>query len=95
MTVWLICFLLLFAIAEVFSWAFDWLGELSLPLPIHILAGSILAVASNYDRILAPYNYNGEFWSRTSRIDNTTPEITVSPAAINYNLLDQENINTN
>lgn len=78
MTVWLICFFLLFAIAEVFSWAFDWLGNLSLPLPIHILAGSFLAVASNYDKILAADNYNGGLLPRSSTFDNATSEIGVS-----------------
>ncbi|BAZ91244.1 hypothetical protein NIES932_27510 [Raphidiopsis curvata NIES-932] len=78
MTVWLICFFLLFAIAEVFSWAFDWLGNLSLPLPIHILAGSFLAVASNYDKILGTDNYHGELLPRSSTFDNATSEISIS-----------------
>lgn len=79
MTVWLICFFLLFAIAEIFSWAFDWLGNLSLPLPMNILAGSFLAVASNYDKILAAENYNGDLLPRSSKFDNATSEIIVSP----------------
>jgi hypothetical protein len=78
MTVWLICFFLLFAIAEVFSWAFDWLGSLSLPLPIHILAGSFLAVASNYNKIIAAENYNGELLPKITKFDNDTSEISVS-----------------
>ncbi|MBD2502232.1 hypothetical protein [Anabaena azotica] len=51
MRVWLVCFLLLFAIAELF----DWLKEFSLPLPIYILGGAFLAVASNYDKIFGYY----------------------------------------
>ncbi|MBW4557281.1 MAG: hypothetical protein KME59_15300 [Trichormus sp. ATA11-4-KO1] len=51
MKVWLACFLLLFALAELF----DWLKAFSLPLPIYILGGAFLAVASNYDKIIGSY----------------------------------------
>ncbi|MFN6516241.1 MAG: hypothetical protein RMY29_017310 [Nostoc sp. CreGUA01] len=48
MRVWLACFFVLFALAEFF----DWLQKFNLPLPIYILGGAFLAVASNYDKIL-------------------------------------------
>jgi hypothetical protein len=48
MKVWLGCFLVLFAVAELF----DWVKDLSLPLPIYILGGAFLAVASNYNRLI-------------------------------------------
>jgi hypothetical protein len=51
MRVWLACFVVLFALAEFF----DWLQEFSLPLPIYILGGAFLAVASNYDKIIGSY----------------------------------------
>ncbi|QMS88267.1 hypothetical protein HUN01_11925 [Nostoc edaphicum CCNP1411] len=51
MRVWLACFFVLFALAELF----DWLQEFNLPLPIYILGGAFLAVASNYDRIFDSY----------------------------------------
>ncbi|MBD2532189.1 hypothetical protein H6G97_22440 [Nostoc flagelliforme FACHB-838] len=51
MRVWLACFLVLFALAELF----DWLQEFNLPLPIYILGGAFLAVASNYERIFGSY----------------------------------------
>ncbi|MDF2388575.1 hypothetical protein JMG10_44560, partial [Nostoc ellipsosporum NOK] len=51
MRVWLACFLVLFALAELF----DWLQEFNLPLPIYILGGAFLAVASNYDKIVCSY----------------------------------------
>ena len=51
MRVWLACFFVLFALAEFF----DWVKELSLPLPIYILGGAFLAVASNYNKLIAPY----------------------------------------
>ncbi len=51
MRVWLACFLVLFALAELF----DWLQEFNLPLPIYILGGAFLAVASNYDKIVGSY----------------------------------------
>lgn len=51
MKVWLACFLVLFALAELF----DWLQEFNLPLPIYILGGAFLAVASNYEQIFGSY----------------------------------------
>ncbi|WP_445638726.1 hypothetical protein [Nostoc sp. DSM 114161] len=48
MRVWLACFFVLFALAEFF----DWLQKFNLPLPIYILGGAFLAVASNYDKIV-------------------------------------------
>ncbi len=42
----LICFLVFFALSQVFQWA----QELTLPLPFFILGGAILAIASNFDR---------------------------------------------
>lgn len=51
MRVWLACFLVLFALAELF----DWLQGFSFPLPIYILGGAFLAVASNYEKIVGSY----------------------------------------
>jgi len=51
MRVWLACFFVLFAIAKLF----DWVQQLSLPLPIYILGGAFLAIASNYDKIVGSY----------------------------------------
>lgn len=47
MRVWLVCFFAIFALAELFNWV----QKFSLPLPIHILGGVLLAVASNHDKI--------------------------------------------
>ena len=46
MRIWLACFFLLFALAELF----DWLKHISLPLPIYILGGAFLAIASNFNK---------------------------------------------
>jgi hypothetical protein len=43
MRIWLVCFGVLFAIAELYQWA----KHLNLPLPIYILGGAFLAIASN------------------------------------------------
>jgi hypothetical protein len=51
MRVWLACFLVLFALAQLF----DWIEQLKLPLPIYILGGTFLAVASNYDKLIGTY----------------------------------------
>jgi len=46
MRIWLACFGLLFAIAELYQW----MKHLTLPLPIYILGGTFLAIASNYNK---------------------------------------------
>ncbi|MCP6759679.1 MAG: hypothetical protein NHB32_13125 [Fischerella sp. CENA71] len=51
MKVWLVCFVVLFALAQLF----DWVKGLQLPLPIYILGGAFLAVASNYDKLFGTY----------------------------------------
>ena len=48
MKVWLSCFLVLFAIAQLYQWA----QNVSIPLPFYILCGAVLAVASNADKRL-------------------------------------------
>jgi hypothetical protein len=47
MRVWLTSFVLLFGAAELYQWA----QELTLPMPIFILGGAFLAIASNYDKL--------------------------------------------
>jgi hypothetical protein len=52
MRVWLALFLILFIVAELF----DWVKEFTLPLPIYILGGAFLAVASNYNQMIGSFN---------------------------------------
>ncbi len=47
MRVWLTSFILLFGAVEVYQWA----SHLSLPMPIFVLGGAFLAIASNYDKL--------------------------------------------
>ena len=47
MKVWITCFVLLFGAAE----ALQWVQHFSLPLPMLILGGALLAIASNYDKL--------------------------------------------
>jgi hypothetical protein len=54
MKVWLVSFFVLFAGAELFKW----LQSVSVPLPIYVLAGAFLAVASNHDKIFGSYLKN-------------------------------------
>lgn len=46
MKVWIASFVVLFAIAEFYQWLLNFM----LPLPIYILGGAFLALASNYDK---------------------------------------------
>lgn len=43
---WLVSVAVLFVLAEIFLW----LKNFILPLPIYLLGGAFLAIASNYDR---------------------------------------------
>ncbi|HCQ23035.1 MAG: hypothetical protein AN483_01760 [Aphanizomenon flos-aquae MDT14a] len=54
MRVWLVCFFVLFALAEFFKW----LRGFSIPLPVSILVGAFLAVVSNYDKMIGYYPNN-------------------------------------
>ncbi|MEH2160830.1 MAG: hypothetical protein V7K38_07220 [Nostoc sp.] len=78
MKVWLACFLVLFALAELF----DWLQEFNLPLPIYILGGAFLAVASNYDKIIGSYfdDPSMEASLEQPQLDSLTP----SPNPISF-----------
>ncbi|MCC5619286.1 hypothetical protein LC605_30315 [Nostoc sp. CHAB 5836] len=71
MRVWLACFLTLFALAELF----EWLQEFNLPLPIYILGGAFLAVASNYDQIFGSYfaDSSVEVSLEQPQLDSLTP----------------------
>jgi hypothetical protein len=47
MKVWVTCFILLFGIVEFFQW----LKALTLPLPVYVVAGVLLAIASNTEHL--------------------------------------------
>jgi hypothetical protein len=47
MKLWITCFILLFGTSELLQW----FRQFSLPLPVFILGGVFLAVASNYDKL--------------------------------------------
>ncbi|NEQ25472.1 MAG: hypothetical protein F6K28_41695 [Microcoleus sp. SIO2G3] len=46
MRVWLTCFVLVFGMAEFYQWV----KHFTVPLPVFILAGGLLAIASNYGK---------------------------------------------
>ncbi|MGK7873309.1 MAG: hypothetical protein AB4426_08340 [Xenococcaceae cyanobacterium] len=46
MRVWIVSFGVLFGLAELYLWVKDFI----LPLPIYVLAGAFLAIASNYEK---------------------------------------------
>ncbi|HLP88133.1 MAG TPA: hypothetical protein VK184_05940 [Nostocaceae cyanobacterium] len=81
MRVWLACFVLLFVVVELF----DWLKQFTLPLPVYILAGAFLAVASNYNQIIGTYfkPENPNTIIEPLKIDASTESNPVTFAAIN------------
>ncbi len=72
MKIWMVCFLALFAIAELF----DWIKQFNLPLPIYILGGAFLAIASNYDKLVG-----SSLHASPTPAVNATNQPELSPAA--------------
>jgi hypothetical protein len=78
MKIWLTTFAVLFVLAQMYVWVKNFI----LPLPIYILGGAFLAIASNYDK--------GIFPAFTARTEDT--ETVLSQTAT---LLEQrESLNT-
>ncbi len=81
MRVWIVCFILLFGSAQLL----EWLQNFSLPLPIFVLGGVFLAIASNYNK-LADLPFHPDYEDPTLPTGNAvsaTPNIpptTASPA---------------
>lgn len=73
MKVWVSAVLLLFVLVQFYQW----LKGFMLPLPIYVLAGSFLAIASNYEKGLdtllkSASLQNQALSSGTSLTDNTS-----------------------
>jgi len=61
MKIWATTFVVLFGLVELYQWVqhFNW--TITLPLPVFILGGAALAIASNYDkRAGLPFDLNLE-----------------------------------
>lgn len=60
MRVWITSFLVLFGIVELYQW----MRHFSVPLPMFILAGALLAIASNYGKYggwsFQEYSHDGD-----------------------------------
>jgi hypothetical protein len=52
MQVWIVCFLMFFGAAELYQW----LQGVTLPMPVFVITGALLAVASNVNKVLAKQN---------------------------------------
>jgi hypothetical protein len=86
MKLWLTAFTVLFAIAELYQWLTNaaWTQQFDLPLPMMMLAGAGLAIASNYDkRVSLPWRSNhsaaNSMPASPSADSAATPESSVSP----------------
>lgn len=67
MRIWLACFVVLFAIAELYEWA----KHLTLPLPVYVLGGAFLALVSNYNKLAVWLGWQPNT-SCEAEIDSTT-----------------------
>ena len=72
MRIWLACFFILFALAELF----DWMQQLRLPMPIYILGGAFLAIASNYNKQFGSFFRNSS--AQPTSINSGYPTISIS-----------------
>lgn len=72
MRIWLACFFVLFALAELF----DWMQQLTLPMPIYILGGAFLAIASNYNKRFGSFFGNSS--AERASINSGYPTISIS-----------------
>ncbi|MDY6898196.1 MAG: hypothetical protein SWZ49_08960 [Cyanobacteriota bacterium] len=77
MRIWFICFVVLFAASQLF----DWVQQFTLPLPIYILGGAFLAVASNYEKLFGSFlaEYSSESYTQQQQLDaSSQPEVSTS-----------------
>ena len=74
MRIWLACFFVLFALAELF----DWMQQLTLPMPIYILGGAFLAIASNYNKRFGSFFANPSTESASFINSNYSPTRSIS-----------------
>ncbi|MDJ0673784.1 MAG: hypothetical protein QNJ36_00050 [Calothrix sp. MO_167.B42] len=76
MRVWITCFVVLFVLVQLF----DWVKQISLPLPICILGGALLAVASNYEKMFGSYglkqSFHGTIEPSTEQLKLDSPPLT-------------------
>ena len=59
MKLWVVCFVILFGSFELFQWIcqFSWFSNAQLSLPVAVVGGIALAIASNYERMAGlPFN---------------------------------------
>lgn len=76
MRIWLACFMVMFGLAELFQW----MKQLSLPLPVFILGGAFLAIASNYEKRAGfPFNQLPKSFNQSPESQNSVPLATANP----------------
>lgn len=75
MQLWLTSFILLFGAVEFWQWV----QQASLPMPIFVLGGAFLAIASNYGKLSMPFRLDDKLNSSSNPV--TSPQATpaVSP----------------
>lgn len=75
----LICFVVFFIFSQIFEWA----SQITLPLPIFVLGGAFLAIASNFDRRAGfPFNLlNAVIPPQEPAIPTESPTLTQSSTA--------------
>lgn len=76
MQLWLTSFILLFGAAEFWQW----MQQASLPMPIFVVGGVFLAIASNYGKFSMPFHLAEKLSSSSNLVTSTQATPLVSPA---------------
>jgi hypothetical protein len=72
----IVCFILLFGLSQFFQWA----QHLTMPLPIFVLGGAVLAIASNFNkRAGLPFSLLNE-WSKSPEPSVSKPTSELNPS---------------
>ena len=76
MKVWVASFFVLFSLAEFYHW----IEGISVPLPVYIIGGLLLAIASNYEKGICSFlesevaSYDGELVEQLEFQENSLPD---------------------
>lgn len=82
MKVWATSFIVLFGLVELYQWVRHLHFGVDLPLPVFILGGALLAIASNYDkRAGLPFGFRPEESGTTGAIANQPAQALQSSTA--------------
>ena len=82
MKLWVVCFVILFGSFEFYQWIrqVTWFAEFQISLPLSVVGGIVLAIASNYDLMSGlPFNLLGDGAPPSNGLNSTLPSPADTP----------------